>query len=108
MINIDELKYNFDKPFLDLMEGIEIMIDPIYGNVIILHKNNECFFKIHAYTYFQQKDVGINESSVVVSLQKHIPYSDIKEYVKYQMNKFFNTKFGLVYYEENLLLLLSK
>lgn len=104
MINIDELKYNFDKPFLDLMDGIETMIHPFYDCIIILHKNNKCFFMIHNYTYFQQKDFGVNESSVIVFLQKYIPYSEIKEYIKYQMNKFFNTKFGLVYYQENLLL----
>ena len=41
MINIDELKYNFDKPFLDLMDGIETMVHPKHDFVTIFHKKNK-------------------------------------------------------------------
>lgn len=50
MINIDELKYNFDKPFLDLMDGIETMVHPKLKFATIFHKNNKWFFEYYVFS----------------------------------------------------------
>ena len=45
MIDIDKLRYNWEKPFLDLMEGMERKIYSDDSHSILWYKNNLWYFK---------------------------------------------------------------
>ena len=45
MLNIDKLRYTYEKPFLDLMEGMEIRVHPDDPYRILWYKNNEWYFE---------------------------------------------------------------
>ena len=45
MLNIDKLRYNWEKPFLDLMEGMERKINPDNPNYILWYKDNDWYFE---------------------------------------------------------------
>ena len=45
MLNIDNLRYNWEKPFLDLMEGMKRKVHPDYPHKTLWYKNNEWYFE---------------------------------------------------------------
>ena len=45
MLNIDKLRYTYEKPFLDLMEGMERKIHPDEPHKTLWYKNNEWYFE---------------------------------------------------------------
>ena len=45
MLNIDKLRYNWDKPFLDLMEGMERKVHPDEPHITLWYKNNKWYFE---------------------------------------------------------------
>ena len=45
MLNIDKLRHNWEKPFLDLMEGMERKVHPDNPNYILWYKNNQWYFE---------------------------------------------------------------
>ena len=57
MLNIDQLKYNWKKPFLDLMEGMERKVHPVViASTVNLSQNfirttEQNFLKIIIYIY---------------------------------------------------------
>lgn len=100
MINIDELKYNFDKPFLDLMDGIETMVHPKLKFATIFHKNNKWFFEYYVFSD-NQNSLGVNISRVITLLNQYMDSYDIRYYLKFQMKRYFNITFEYYYTGEN-------
>ena len=45
MLNIDKLRYTYEKPFLDLMEGMERKVDPDNPHLTLWYKNNDWYFE---------------------------------------------------------------
>ena len=45
MLNIDKLRYTYEKPFLELMEGMERKVHPDYPHRTLWYKNNEWYFE---------------------------------------------------------------
>lgn len=45
MLNIDELRYNWEKPFLELMDGMQMKTHPDKSNYILWYKNNTWHFE---------------------------------------------------------------
>lgn len=99
MINIDELKYNFDKPFLDLMDGIETMVHPKHDFVTIFHKKNKWFFEYYSFND-SINSIGVNISRVISKLKNDMDYYDIKLYLTYQFKRHYNINFGMYYTNE--------
>ena len=45
MLNIDKLRYNWEKPFLDLMEGMEIRVHPNEPHRTLWYKDDGWYFE---------------------------------------------------------------
>ena len=45
MLNIDKLRYNWEKPFLDLMEGMERKVDPGDPHKTLWYKDDGWYFQ---------------------------------------------------------------
>ena len=45
MLNIDKLRYNWEKPFLDLMEGMEIRVHPNDPHFTLWYKEDGWYFE---------------------------------------------------------------
>ena len=45
MLNIDKLRYTYEKPFLDLMEGMERKVHPDNPNYILWYKEDGWYFE---------------------------------------------------------------
>ena len=45
MLNIDKLRHNWEKPFLDLMEGMERRVHPDYPHRTIWYKEDGWYFE---------------------------------------------------------------
>ena len=45
MLNIDKLRHNWEKPFLELMEGMERKVHPDEPHKTLWYKNNEWYFE---------------------------------------------------------------
>ena len=45
MLNIDELRYTYEKPFLELMDGMERRVDPEDSHKIVWYKNDGWYFE---------------------------------------------------------------
>ena len=45
MLNIDKLRYYWEKPFLELMEGMERKIHPDNPHKTLWYKNNKWYFE---------------------------------------------------------------
>ena len=46
MLNIDKLRHNWEKPFLDLMEGMERRVDPEDSHKIVWYKDDGWYFEL--------------------------------------------------------------
>ena len=45
MLNIDKLRYTYEKPFLDLMEGMERKVHPDFPHRTLWYKGNNWYFE---------------------------------------------------------------
>ena len=45
MLNIDKLRYTYEKPFLELMEGMERRVHPDYPHITLWYKEDGWYFE---------------------------------------------------------------
>ena len=45
MLNIDKLRHNWEKPFLELMEGMERRVHPDYPHLTLWYKDDGWYFE---------------------------------------------------------------
>ena len=95
MLNIDNLRYNWEKPFLDLMEGMERKVHPDEPHITFWYKGD--------YWYFEQdekNDVLWCQYGRVWSVFETHYYpnnTEIQVIIKYLMERHYNLR-GLTPY----------
>lgn len=88
MINIDQLKYDYSKPFLDLMEGVSTRLDAYDSNWFLLEKDNE---KVLWFNLFGNCFEYNCLNKIVLILKKEIEYCDyeIENYIHEMINRLY-------------------
>jgi len=86
MLNIDQLRYNYSKPFLHLVEGMETKQDMV--NNIVFYKNNTQYFHLDTITNY----INCNYKLVWSYLRDTCYFNadELREYLKYNMKKHYN------------------
>ena len=90
MLNIDKLRHNWEKPFLELMEGMERKIHPDNPHKTLWYKEDGWYFE-------QDEEIGYllcqyNRVWSVFKKEYGGNYADIKSIIKTQMEKHYNLK----------------
>ena len=90
MLNIDKLRYTYEKPFLDLMEGMERKVHPGDPHRILWYKNNQWYFE-------QDEETGtlwcqINRVWSVFKTNYSPEYTDIQSIIRNLMERHYNLR----------------
>ena len=90
MLNIDKLRYNWEKPFLDLMEGMERKVHPNDPHRTLWYKNNEWYFE-------ENNEEGIFWCQTTrtwenFEINYSLNYTNIQFIIKNLIHKYYNLK----------------
>ena len=90
MLNIDELRYTYEKPFLELMDGMERRVDPEDSHKIVWYKNDGWYFE-------QDEEIGIlwcqyDRVWSFFETNYSSKYSDIQLIIKSLMERHYNLR----------------
>ena len=94
MVNIDKLRYNWEKPFLDLIEGLKhkniLILMRFYGTKIIIG----ILKKIHIVIYYivQSKEYLCFSNHI---LDKFLDYNEINSSILYFFTKYLKSSLNL-------------
>lgn len=94
MLDIDQLKYNYNKPFLDFMEPLTREISKNI-NVALWHNGKSVFFEeyAHSNTLFYDYSVYSKLKKFYLNKNKQNSYNFIPEFsniIQYMFKKHFN------------------
>jgi hypothetical protein len=90
MLNIDKLRYTYEKPFLELMEGMERKINPDNPNYILWYKEDGWYFE-------QDEETGtlwcqINRVWSFFKTNYSPEYTDIQSIIKNLMERHYKLR----------------
>lgn len=84
MLNIDQLKYDFNRPFLDIIEGLESNFS-IYTHTTIYSKNKEEYFFLSKRT--KELHYCYNTVSFELNNKYNLDYDTIRWYIRDMFDK---------------------
>lgn len=89
MLNIDQLKYNWKKPFYKLMKEMKMRRCMVNPDIIVIHNDDICYFEYNEKTnefWFANYHITINK------LKKIYPLKDreIEIYIKTLIEEYYN------------------
>lgn len=95
MLNIDLLRYNWEKPFLDLIEGIQSKTHPD-TNEVLWYKDNDWYFKEDPHRNILHCSV----ERVFMMFQttywtNFLDYGEIRQSIRYFVTKHLKTSLNL-------------
>ena len=90
MLNIDKLRYTYEKPFLELMEGMERKVHPDYPHRTLWYKNNEWYFEQNEKNGYLQ--CQIDRVWSVFEREYGGNYTEIQTIIKSLMERHYNLR----------------